>query len=104
MYVVTRSDLSPGVRIAQSCHALRQFTAEHPEIDKHWFETSNYLVVLEAKNEIELEYLLDIADNKGIKTAVFREPDLYNEITAVTFEPSNASKQMLRKLPLAMKS
>lgn len=102
MYVVTRKDLSPGARLAQSCHALRQFSAEHPELDKDWFETSNYLVCLEAECELELNYFVDVAESKGIRYSVFREPDLDNQLTAVTFEPGDITRRMLSRLPLAM--
>ena len=37
LYVITRSDLNFGQQASQLCHALRQFSNDHPEIDKEWF-------------------------------------------------------------------
>jgi len=36
----------------------------------------------------------------GIKHTVFREPDIDNQITAVAFEPSEASKKLTSSCPL----
>jgi len=51
LYIVTRSDMSPGYQGVQSIHAAIQFGVEHPEIHKLWFESSNYLAWLAAKDE-----------------------------------------------------
>jgi hypothetical protein len=37
LYIITRSDLPPGARCAQSCHALRAFVEAHPVVDRSWF-------------------------------------------------------------------
>jgi hypothetical protein len=102
--VITRSDMSPGYQAVQSMHALRQFIAEHPEIDKRWFEQSNYLGLLSVKNEQELVHLIEQARHHGICFAVFREPDIDNEITAIALEPGLKSKKLCSKLPLALRS
>lgn len=100
---MTRQDLKPGYQATQSCHALRQFTAEHPEIDRRWFERSNYLAVLSVRNEQELLNLIDKASQKGIKYSIFFEPDLKYEITAIALEPGKESKKLCGKLRLALK-
>jgi len=98
---VTRSDLTPGARAAQSCHALRQFTFEHFSLDSEWFHTSNYLVLLETENEESLKELLGLAKMREIKFSIFREPDFDDEITAVAFEPGGKSKKLCSRLKLA---
>ena len=103
LYIITRSDLSPGLQIAQSCHALREFVEIHPKIDKAWYKDSNYLVILSVNNEFSLELLIEKAKENDIKFALFREPDLDDQITAVAFEPSINSKHLFRDLPLAGK-
>ena len=103
LYVITRSDLDPGYQAVQSMHALRQFTAEHPEIDKHWFEKSNYLGLLSVSNEHELNRLIEKASTQDIKFAVFREPDVDNQITAIAIEPGVKSKKLCSNLQLALK-
>lgn len=54
LYVVVRSDLPPGGRCAQSCHAAVAFVLGHAEIARSWHESSNNLVILECPSEAEL--------------------------------------------------
>jgi peptidyl-tRNA hydrolase len=101
--VITRADLSPGYQAVQSMHALRQFTAEHPEIDKQWFEQSNYLGLLSVSNESELARLIDKAHKEGIRFSIFREPDIEDQITAIALEPGLKSKKLCSSLKLALR-
>jgi hypothetical protein len=87
----------------QSMHALRQFTAEHPEVDKHWFEKSNYLGLLSVSNENELTRLIEKAHHQGIKFSIFREPDIEDQITAIALEPGVKSKKLCSGLKLALR-
>lgn len=100
LYLITRSDLPPGARAAQLCHALREFVAVYPDHDRRWFETSNTLVLLEAENASELLVLRDRANDRDIPVVVFREPDLDNAITALAIGPSG--RRLVRDLPLAL--
>lgn len=101
LYLITRNDLSPGYQAVQSCHAIRQFVEEHPDIDSAWFKESNYIALLQVENEEQLESLLLKASTRGIKCTYFREPDLSNELTAIALEP--AAKNLCKRLPLALK-
>lgn len=103
LYLVTRKDISPGYQAVQSCHALRQFTAEHPEVDEQWFKTSNYLCLLSVKDEEELYSLVCKAKNNNIKVSVFREPDIENQITAIALEPCEGAKELCKNLRLALR-
>ncbi len=103
LYVITRADLEPGYQAVQSMHALRQFTAEHPEIDRIWFEQSNYLGLLSVKNEEELNRLIEQAAENGIHHSIFREPDIDNQITAIALSPGPKSKKLCSRLPLALR-
>ncbi len=103
LYVITRADLEPGYQAVQSMHALRQFTAEHPEIDKAWFEQSNYLGLLSVQNEQELMQLLERAAEQGISASAFREPDIDNQMTAIALSPGPKSKKLCSRLPLALR-
>lgn len=87
----------------QSIHAMRQFTAEHPDIDKEWFLTSNYLGLLAAKDESELLEIIRKAALDDIRYSIFREPDVDNAITAIALEPGEKSKRLCSRLPLALK-
>lgn len=84
-------------------HALRQFTAEHPEIDRIWFEQSNYLGLLSVNNEEELVRLMEQAADHGIHHSIFREPDIDNQITAIALSPGPKSKKLCSRLPLALR-
>src|SRR5690348_12155698 len=102
LYIITRRDLSPGYQAAQSCHALRAFAADWPEIDRQWYEISNYLVLLSVEDETTLRELFTRAKEIGIKCSWFKEPDLDNQITAITLEPGDKSSKFCARLPLTL--
>lgn len=102
LYIVTRKDISPGYQAVQSCHALRLFTEEHPEVDKLWYENSNYIALLSVDDEQTLYHLVQKANIKGYKVSVYKEPDVNDAITAIALEP--ASKNLVRKLQVALKN
>lgn len=51
LYVVVRADLSPGLQIAQACHACRAFQAEYRDLEESWYTTSNTIAVLSVPSE-----------------------------------------------------
>ncbi len=87
----------------QGAHALVQFVMEYPEISQKWFETSNYLALLEVANEQELLELIQQAEDRKLRYSIFFEPDLKYEITALALEPGPSSKKLCSKLKLALK-
>ena len=89
--------------MTQSCHAGIDFQHQHPEIAKQWNNESNYLIILSVENEEKLKFYLEKFNYYNIKTTVFREPDIGNEITAVVVEPSEKSQKLVSNLPLALK-
>lgn len=56
-------------------------------------------MALESESSETLEAILLQAESQGIKTSAFREPDIGNELTAVAFEPCEASRILLANLP-----
>ena len=102
LYIITRSDLSPGYQAVQSIHALREFINDHPDIDNQWYLNSNYIGLLSVKNEYDLKELMNKASAKGIRVSAFREPDIGDAITAIAMEPSPISKKLCANLPLAL--
>lgn len=103
LFVVTRRDISPGYQGVQSQHALRQFTADHPERDAEWFNNSNYLAWLSVEDEVELMRLITSAQDHGLKWSAFREPDVGGQITAIAIEPHSKTTELCKGLPLALK-
>lgn len=102
LYLVTRRDIAPGYQAVQSCHAVRQFTADHPEVDVEWFTSSNYMALLSVENETELMRLLVAADDMQLRYSAFREPDVGGRITAIALEPHPKTQELCKLLPLAL--
>ena len=86
----------------QACHALRQFAAEHPQVDRAWFSRSNALVLLSVADEDRLWQLLERARGHGIRAASFFEPDLGDALTAIALEPGTTTRRLCRSLPLLL--
>lgn len=88
----------------QSTHAAINFTFEHPSRAGPWFHQSNYLVLLEAKDETQLKKLIENCEKQQLAYTAFREPDIGNEVTAIAIEPSPETQKLVAKLPLLFKS
>jgi hypothetical protein len=84
----------------QAAHSAIDFQHEHMAEATEWQTKSNYLALLTVANEEALTNLVTRAILTGIKYAIFREPDLNNEITAVTFEPSDKARKLTSSCPL----
>jgi len=46
---------------------------------------------------------LEKCEYYDLKTTAFREPDIGNQITAIAIEPSERTRKLTSKLPLALK-
>lgn len=101
LYIITRSDLTPGARAAQACHTLRAFIQANPEYDKEWFEKSNNLVVLEVANEAELARIYERAQQAKVPAAEFHEPDFDNALTGVAL--GHQGKFLVSSIRLALR-
>jgi len=95
--------MSQGYQGVQSIHAAIQFAFEHPDINKEWFENSNYLGFLSVQDERELHSLIEEANKKNIKLSIFKEPDIDNQITAIALAPSPDARRLCSRLPLALR-
>jgi len=58
------------------------------------------VVILSLDNEEELLSIINKAEIKNIKYAIFREPDLNNAITSVVFEPGHESRRLSSSIKL----
>lgn len=99
IYTIVRKDIAPGLQIAQAGHALRAFAAQHPELDKQWFEGGNNLVILWADDEPTLLRELERLRSSGLACAAFQEPDLNDQLTAITVE--GGARKLVRHHKLA---
>jgi hypothetical protein len=102
LYIVTHEEMSRSQQTVQVCHAMRQFSHEHVELDQKWFMTSNTLAILKVKNVKELLGLIEKAlnSNSNIAFSTFEEPDMNNMLTAVTFAPGKMTENLCKKLQL----
>lgn len=101
LYLVTHANLSVGYQIAQVSHAMTEFIFRFPQEARKWYEESNTVVSLEARDTHELHSLIEAAQEQGIGSAPFYEPDLGDELTAVAFCPAPEVSEMLSSFPLA---
>lgn len=91
LYIVVRNDIRAGLKIAQACHAAREFTLRQSE------DVGENLVVLEAPPD-ELARVVGAA--RGLCSVVpFHEPDLDGAMTAAAF--GLGAQKLLSSLPLA---
>ena len=103
LIVITRRDLSSGQQMIQAAHAAIQFQHEHPKIAKEWNTNSKYLIFLSVENEYELTKFLQKIQFRDLKYAVFTEPDIGNQLTAIAIEPNIETYRLTSNLPLALK-
>ena len=100
LYVVVRSDLSPGQQAIQAGHALAEFLFIYPDLAKNWHDRSNYLAYLAVPDEAALSTLLAQASFFQFRSVAFFEPDLGGSMTALAIEP--AGWAIVRRLPLIL--
>jgi len=103
VYLVTRADLKPGQQAVQAAHALTEFIFQHAEQAKRWKAESNTLVMLVVKDEESLNGMIEKGLQRGIRLSPFYEPDLDDALTAVAFEPGDASYRLCSGIPLALR-
>lgn len=101
--VIVRKDLSPGYKVAQSCHAVADFAVEHDIEFKEWQFKSNYLCCLEA-SQFQIEKTINKLDELKIKYSVFLEPDIGNKLTAIAVEaiPRELHKKLFKNFKLSL--
>lgn len=96
--------MSIGYQIAQSCHSVADFAYHLPTFFQDWKTKSSYKICLAAKDEISLEKLYLKLKKRGAPVVAFIEPDLNNQLTAITLYGSEQYKKYTRYLPLAGKN
>jgi len=103
LYAVSRGDLSPGQQAVQTCHAVADLCVRNRDGDvAEWAENHKTMVVLGAKNEVELRALLQDLDSAGLRCQPFYEPDMDNQLTAFAIHPGDwvEAKGRLSRMPL----
>lgn len=101
--IVTRRDLAPGYQLVQTAHAIADLAISFPKEFQQWHSSSNYLACLSVKDEQSLQALASKLVSENIKHVTFREPDLENQITAISIEPTEMTRKICSSFPLALK-
>lgn len=88
MYCLTLYNLSPIQQGIQSAHAIVEYGLGfgHTEEYQTWAGRDKTIVILNGGTSITLKEHLDyLLDNQLVNLAFFKEPDLFNGITAICF-------------------
>lgn len=97
---MTRADLPPAVQAVQAAHAALEFSVRHPAAAAAWAAAGGSLLILAARDELALCWLLDDAARSGHPAAAFREPDLGGALTAVAVHQAG---RLCARYPLALR-
>jgi hypothetical protein len=101
LFIVTRSDISPGLQAAQSVHAALSFAFEHPDDGRQWHDTTPWVVCLSVPDERELLAEWDRVSHIPHRVLV-REPDLDDAATSFAVLGHEAGR-LLSSLPLSLR-
>ncbi|MCK5616437.1 hypothetical protein KAR91_82000 [Candidatus Pacearchaeota archaeon] len=80
LYVLIRKDLSPSQMAVQGGHALAELLLNGDK--KSW--DNGTLVYLGVKNQACLKNWVNRLEARDVPHSIFREPDIGNEITAIS--------------------
>ncbi len=75
---------------------------DYPEQANQW--NNNYLICLSVENENQLKTLLEKIGMNNIPVSYFLEPDIGNELTAITFQGTEKASKLTSSIPLALKN
>lgn len=86
LFTIVRADMSPGYQLAQSVHgAIEVMWKGNHGLSETWRKTSNTVVCLSAPTLSDLQYTYFEIEKLGVICHKFFEPDLSNELTAISF-------------------
>lgn len=102
LYVIVREDLPQELQITQLCNSLGNFILQHQELGQQWMKKSNSIICLNAKNESELQSLLQKTEETGLCFSRYLEPQLKDELTSITIQHSDKCAELFGNLPKAL--
>lgn len=88
--IFVRNDLTYTQKVVQAAHAAKEAARafiDHQDGDRY------KIVVLAAKSEAKLKAIQKEAEEHGIKTVTFTEPDMEYQATALATEPLDSDKR-----------
>ena len=89
MYIIVRSDISKSYQAAQGGHALAQMALDWPDKFKEW---NNHTIVYLKTSYEDLQRIASsgILNELDCVFSDFYEPDINNELTAISIYGLNA--------------
>lgn len=99
IYIILLASLDAGLKMAQACHALREFQEAHPAVELDWYTHHKNVAILEWPDLSDTQAMLE---THHLRFTSWHEPDLDNALTAICAEP--ASRKALARYPLASAS
>lgn len=85
LYVIVRKDLTFSQQAVQGGHAIAQYLIDNPNTE--W--NNGTLVLLGVKGEFQLKKWTDRLESHGLKLSSFREPDIGDQLTAISVVSSH---------------
>jgi Peptidyl-tRNA hydrolase PTH2 len=92
--------LPAATQACQAAHAAVEFCLTYPRLTEHWHTSSGALVLLAARDELDLSRIRADLAAAGLIAVPFHEPDLDGALTAIAVEP--AGRRFLARLPLVL--
>lgn len=87
MYSMVLRQLSPMQKGIQALHAVVEYGYKYNHcIDyDQWVREDKTMIVLDGGTSLELADVINFLDENNYPYTSFREPDLYNQVTAIAF-------------------
>lgn len=101
--MLVREDIPSGYQAVMGVHAGIQFAVDYHLKTEQWESSSNSLVILSARDELELIFLFKELDDQDIAVTGFHEPDFNNELMSVATILNKQQAKILSSKPLLLK-
>lgn len=87
MYAMVLRQLNPMQKGIQALHAVVEYAQNYFTTDEYqqWAKNDKTMIVLDGGTSIELADVIKQLDEIDYTYAVFKEPDLYDQVTAIAF-------------------
>ena len=87
MYAMVLRQLNPMQKGIQALHAVVEYAQAHFATNyyQQWAKNDKTMIVLDGGTSIELADVIKQLDEIDYTYAVFKEPDLYDQVTAIAF-------------------
>ncbi len=106
MYIlVNKSKLTLAQCAVQAGHSVAEFMGifgQDENVNDWCFNDKHRTMIMLSATETQMEKMMSIFDDLGMKHQAFREPDLDNLLTSVAFEPvwNEQGKELFGKFNL----